>query len=124
MTPELRKDPVIGRWVIIAGERGHRPNPFRHYPSAVESGKPCPFCPGHEEMTPPEVLAYRFDEGGPNASGWSTRVVPNRFPALRIEGDLDKSGEGLYDRMRGIGAHEVVIETPDHHIDPAGYTAQ
>jgi len=124
MTPELRKDPVIGRWVIIAGERGHRPNPFRHYPSTVESGKTCPFCPGHEEVTPPEVLVYRFDEGGPNASGWSTRVVPNRFPALRIEGDLDKSGEGLYDRMRGIGAHEVVIETPDHHIDPAGYTAQ
>jgi UDPglucose--hexose-1-phosphate uridylyltransferase len=49
------------------------------------------------------------------------RVVPNRYPALRIEGDLDKRGEGLYDKMRGIGAHEVVIETPEHALDPPGF---
>jgi UDPglucose--hexose-1-phosphate uridylyltransferase len=121
MTSELRKDPVIGRWVIIAGERGQRPNPFRQYPTAVESGEPCPFCPGHEAMTPPEVLVYRRDGSGADGPRWSVRVVPNRFPALRIEGSLDKRAEGLYDMMRGVGAHEVVIETPEHGVEPSQY---
>ncbi len=120
MPSELRKDPVIGRWVIISGERGRRPNPFRQFSARVDNGKPCPFCPGHEEMTPPEVMAYRKESSA--GSPWSLRVVPNRFPALRIEGDLDKMGEGLYDKMRGIGAHEVVIETPEHESDPSRYS--
>ncbi|HEV8337920.1 MAG TPA: galactose-1-phosphate uridylyltransferase [Candidatus Polarisedimenticolia bacterium] len=119
MSSELRKDPVLGRWVIIAGERSKRPNPFRNYPMKVEETKPCPFCPGHEEETPPQILAYPAFEAGP--SRWSVRVVPNRFPALRIEGELDQRGEGLYDKMRGIGAHEVVIEIPQHDSDPASY---
>ena len=121
MTSELRKDPVIGRWVIIAGERSRRPNPFRNYASSIESAGPCPFCPGQEELTPPEVLSYPSEEGGEGSPAWRVRVVPNRFPALRIEGDLDKRGEGLYDRMRGVGAHEVVIESPEHKSDPTHY---
>src|SRR5262245_52959441 len=124
MNPELRKDPVTGRWVIIAGERGQRPNPFRHEAAQPTASAECPFCPGRESMTPPEVLAFR---GGPADGGvqaWSVRVVPNRFPALRIEGALDKRAEGLYDMMRGIGAHEVVIESPDHDSDPARYGPQ
>jgi UDPglucose--hexose-1-phosphate uridylyltransferase len=120
VTSELRKDPVIGRWVIIAGERSRRPNTFRNYPSSFETVGPCPFCPGNEGMTPPEILVQRPGEGKEGA--WSLRVVPNRFPALRIEGDLDKRGEGLYDTMRGIGAHEVVIETPDHQADPSSFS--
>ena len=68
-------------------------------------------------MTPPEVLAYRQNGGGPNAPGWDLRVVPNKFPALQVEGNLDREGEGLFDRMNGIGAHEVIIETPDHAQD-------
>jgi UDPglucose--hexose-1-phosphate uridylyltransferase len=74
----------------------------------------CPFCPGNEQKTPPEVLAYRSN-GNPNATGWSLRVVPNKFPALRVEGDLNRHGEGLYDKMTGVGAHEVVIESPNHN---------
>jgi UDPglucose--hexose-1-phosphate uridylyltransferase len=130
MTSELRKDPVVGRWVIIAGERSQRPNPFRSYTAAepyspaVNNGEPCPFCPGQEGLTPPEVLAYRYQEGGANAPRWSVRVVPNRYPALRIEGTPDKRAEGLYDRMRGIGAHEVVIEAPEHGSDPTQYSAR
>jgi UDPglucose--hexose-1-phosphate uridylyltransferase len=124
MTPELRKDPVIGRWVIIAGERGHRPSPFRRYATAIGSEDPCPFCPGNEGMTPPEVLAYRTDNGDDPSQKWSVRVVPNRYPALRIEGTLDKQAEGLYDRMRGIGAHEIVIETPAHDQEPSQYGAR
>src|SRR5439155_21863359 len=74
----------------------------------------CPFCPGHEEMTPREVLAYREDGSPANAPGWSLRVVPNKFPALQVEGQFDRTGEGMFDRMNGIGAHEVIIETPHH----------
>ncbi len=130
MSSELRKDPVTGRWVIIAGERGQRPNPFRHYdadhdPAGGEDPKAaCPFCPGSEALTPPEILAFRGQEDGAAAAApWRVRVVPNSFPALRIEGELDKRAEGLYDRMRGVGAHEVVIETPEHHSDPTRYGA-
>lgn len=74
----------------------------------------CPLCPGNEYMTPPEVFAIRTPGSSPNGPGWHTRVVPNKFPALRIEGDLDKEGIGIFDKMNGIGAHEVIIETPNH----------
>jgi len=111
--PELRKDPVMGRWVIIATERNKRPQDFKQ-PREPRRGGPCSFCPGQEEETPPEVLAYRGNSNGPGSNGWSVRVVPNKFPALRIEGELNRRGEGLYDLMTGLGAHEVIIETPDH----------
>jgi UDPglucose--hexose-1-phosphate uridylyltransferase len=112
--PELRRDPVTGRWVIISTERRRRPDDFQvARPTAVRSDS-CPFCPGHEELTPPEVLAYRHNGDAPNGPGWQVRVVPNKFPALKVEGGLDREGEGLFDRMNGIGAHEVIIETPSH----------
>jgi UDPglucose--hexose-1-phosphate uridylyltransferase len=111
--PELRKDPIHGRWVIIATERGRRPSDF-----AIEHSHPtggfCPLCEGNEDKTPPEVLSYRNNGTPPDSPGWSLRVVPNKFPALRIEGDLDREGEGMFDKMNGVGAHEVVIETPLH----------
>ena len=74
----------------------------------------CPFCAGREGMTPPEVLAFRQNGSVPNSAGWDLRVVPNKFPALQVEGNLDREGEGMFDRMNGIGAHEVIIETPEH----------
>ena len=112
--PELRKDAVTGRWVVISTDRQKRPNDFRVERASVIGAEHCPFCPGHEGMTPPEVLAFRSNGGPPNGGGWDVRVVPNKFPALRVEGSLDREGEGLFDRMNGIGAHEVIIETPDH----------
>jgi UDPglucose--hexose-1-phosphate uridylyltransferase len=66
----------------------------------------CPFCPGNEGRTPPAIL----EVGAP----WTVRVFPNRYPALMIEGGLDREGEGVYDRMNGVGAHEVLVETPHH----------
>ena len=111
--PELRKDPVVGRWVIISTERSRRPSDFNTEPVRTRGG-PCVFCGGNEDKTPPEILAGRPPDSPANAPGWSFRVVANKFPALRIEGDLEPSGEGLYDRMNGVGAHEVVIETPQH----------
>jgi UDPglucose--hexose-1-phosphate uridylyltransferase len=112
--PELRKDPVTGSWVVVSTDRQKRPNDFVLHRADVIGREHCPFCPGHEGMTPPEVLAYRPNGGGANTPGWDLRVVPNRFPALRVEGTLDRQGEGMFDKMNGIGAHEVVIETTDH----------
>lgn len=112
--PELRKDPVFGRWVIISSERGRRPSDFSPNPVRATGG-PCAFCAGREGDTPPEILAVGPPGRPLNATGWTLRVVPNKFPALRIEGELEPRGAGLYDQMQGIGAHEVIIETPDHH---------
>jgi len=112
--PELRRDPIIGRWVIIAKERGKRPSDFVIEKEKTKGGF-CPLCPGNEHTTPPEVLAYGRSTFAPNTPGWTLRVVPNKFPALVVEGELDKQGEGIYDKMNGIGAHEVIIETPRHN---------
>jgi UDPglucose--hexose-1-phosphate uridylyltransferase len=111
---ELRKDPVISRWVIVATERGKRPTDFI---SVEQPDEPvaCPFCEGNEYMTPPEIYAVRDKDTLANSKGWKVRVVPNKFPALRVEGSLDRVGIGMYDMMNGIGAHEVVIENPDHN---------
>jgi UDPglucose--hexose-1-phosphate uridylyltransferase len=114
--PELRKDPVTGRWVIIASDRGMRPSDFIREHVVPHESHTCPFCPGNEHKTPPEILAYRPGGGPANGPGWTLRVVSNKFPALRVEGELNRQGEGLYDRMNGIGAHEVLIETPEHML--------
>jgi UDPglucose--hexose-1-phosphate uridylyltransferase len=113
--PELRKDPVLGRWIIIAKERRKRPTDFLVEAPQVLGGF-CPLCPGNEDFTPPEVLAYRGgSQSRSNQPDWQVRVVPNKYPALIIEGELGKAAEGLYDRMNGIGAHEVIIESPGHN---------
>lgn len=116
--PELRKDPVVGRWVIIATIRGRRPSDFGKETENLDTAH-CPFCPGHETMTPHEILAYRTTGSAKDSSGWWIRVVPNKFPALQIEGTLNRTGEGMYDKMNGIGAHEVIIETNEHAKDIA-----
>lgn len=114
--PELRKDPIIGRWVIISTERGKRPTHYGRVEKKV-SPKACPFCPGNEAATPREIIAYRPDGSEPNHPGWTLRVVSNKYPALIIEGGLSREPVGIYDRMNGIGAHEVIIETPEHGLD-------
>lgn len=112
--PELRRDPIVGRWVIISTERGKRPSDLTSTPPPTNKSGFCPFCPGNETRTPPEILAYRDGISLPNSPGWTLRVVSNKFPALRIEGDLNREGDGIYDKMNGIGAHEVIIESPNH----------
>jgi UDPglucose--hexose-1-phosphate uridylyltransferase len=110
--PELRKDPIVGRWVIIAPDRAKRPVGHKSEPSNASG--PCPFCEGQETQTPHEILAYRDRGSKPNERGWRVRVFPNKFPALQVEGELSKRGDGIYDKMNGIGAHEVIIECPTH----------
>jgi len=111
--PELRKDPIVGRWIIIATERAKRPDDFKREEEPAK-GSFCPFCEKNEDKTPPEIIAYRDRSSAPNGPGWRVRVVPNKFPALQVEGELNKRGEGIYDKMHGLGAHEVIIETPRH----------
>ncbi len=119
--PELRKDPIIGRWVIIATERAKRPSA---YGTKIEPRKEgfCPFCTGNESHTPPEVMSYRPAGTTRDTPGWWLRVVPNKFPALQIKGQPKRMGVGMFDKMNGIGAHEVIIETPEHNLYIADMT--
>ena len=110
--PELRKDPIIGRWVIVATERARRPDQFSPLPPGPEEGQ-CPFCTGNENHTPEEIFAVREESSSDNQD-WQVRVIPSVKPMLGIEGNLDRRGQGIYDLMNGIGAHEVIIETPQH----------
>ena len=119
--PELRKDPIIGRWVIVATERSKRPSDLTRG-SLTDQGiglsakpiKKCPFCEGNEAFTPPEVYALRKEGTGANKPGWDIRVIPSISPFLRMEGELDRHGAGMYDLMNGIGAHEIIVATPKH----------
>ncbi len=110
---ELRRDPVIGRWNIIGTSEPSGPDAFEVEPRTL-SGAKCPFCYGSEAITPPEIYVVRPAGSTPNSVGWQLRVISNKFPALKIEGDLNRRGIGVFDLCNGVGAHEVIIETPDH----------
>ena len=110
--PELRKDPVVGRLVVFSPERQIRPERYKCEELLPTRPEEDPFLEGHEKYTPAELYAVRPNGGGANGPGWQLRVVSNRFPALRVEGELEKEAVGFYDRMNGIGAHEVIVETP------------
>jgi len=113
---ELRRDPVIGRWVIIAPERAHRPDQIA-MPRRTRRPGPCVFCNGQENRDPNEIYALRASGTAPNTPGWQVRVLPNKYPVLRIEGKLEREGVGMFDMITGVGAHEVIVETPDHNLD-------
>lgn len=97
---ELRKDPITMSWVILddGGERGL-------------SQDPCPLCPGHESLSPKTIYSYPIDH-----PEWQVRVTPHLHPLYRIEGDAQRRGDGVYDMMRDLGAHELIVETRDHHL--------
>ena len=112
---ELRRDPTTLEWVIIAHERAIRPHQLvqkNAEPPAVEFDDDCPFCPGHEHMTPPEVLSQALPG---SERPWDVRVVPNRYPALRPDAPFEEGGDEFFPRFSGAGAHEVVIDTPFHN---------
>ncbi|MBI3315415.1 MAG: DUF4931 domain-containing protein [Candidatus Omnitrophica bacterium] len=112
--PELRKDPVTARWVIVNTETPKIPGSFR-LSSNKKSSKVCPFCPGHEAMTPPAIFTIPRRIRPKSGHDWQVRVIANKFPALRIEENIEKTPLGVYEKMGGFGAHEVIIENPDHH---------
>jgi UDPglucose--hexose-1-phosphate uridylyltransferase len=116
---ELRFDPIRNRWVIISTERSRRPSDYMlDGKGANENEKAvvsCPFCEGSEDKTPPEIFAIRKEGSSPNSPGWRVRVVPNKFPALQIEENAFRYAMGIFDVVSGAGAHEVIIETPNHN---------
>ncbi|MGB5924976.1 MAG: galactose-1-phosphate uridylyltransferase [Dehalococcoidia bacterium] len=112
---EIRQDPTTEEWVIIAKERAKRPHDFfrrQTKPDLPPFSPSCPFCPGNETETPPEVLLYRSEE----AQGWRVRGFANRFAALRPEGSTVRREEkDFFLQMDGIGVHEVIVESPVHN---------
>jgi len=106
----LRQDPTTRQWAILATRRGDRPHedvvvPRPELPAFDET---CPFCPGNEDQTPPEILRE------PPGDTWQVRVVPNMYAALSGDGTTVRSGEPMFREMPGIGSHEVVVETTRH----------
>lgn len=120
---EIRRDPVTGGWVIIATERAARPHDF-FLSRGKRRAEFCPFCEGNEDRTPPEITALRPFDSPPDAPGWKVRVVPNKFPVLRLDEPLQVEGQGVYHNVKGFGTHEVIIESPQHLTSPTQMTAQ
>lgn len=112
IVPHLRFDETVSGWVIFSPSRSRRPHSYstpEPDPATAEHNH-CPFCPGNENLTPPEIYAERPDGGD-----WQVRVIPNKFPALRIEEDDRRIMDGFGNQwMGGCGAHEVIIESPRH----------
>ena len=110
---ELRYDPILGEYALIAPERLRRPDCYEERRNHKrKKRRACPFCEGKESLTPPEIFALRDNE--PDTPGWKTRVVPNLYKAVKIEEPCRKSEEGIYTKWQGFGAHEVIIDTPRH----------
>ena len=105
---EIRYDLISDEFVIIAPERLRKPDSYKQKEKKDISIKNCPFCPGHEDLTTKEIYSLRDD------STWKVRVVPNLYKALKIESPLFSSEIGIYEKIEGFGAHEVIIDTPRH----------
>lgn len=119
---EIRQDEATKRWVVVATERAKRPRDLAAaQPQPAERRErsaDCPFCPGNERMTPPEVLAYREEDGEADSPGWRIRVVPNAFPALSPAGEVEVHNPYWFTWLTGVGCHEVIVETPLHDAGP------
>jgi UDPglucose--hexose-1-phosphate uridylyltransferase len=107
---ELRQDPTTRTWILIGRTGGD--------PGRKEGPDGCPFCPGRESDTPPAVAEIP----GPDGT-WGVRAFPDKRPVFQVEGELGLEGEGVYDRMRNVGAHEVVVETRAHATSLAALPA-
>lgn len=134
--PDYRQNPLTGQWVIIAPERDQRPQPPRAATEALPNFDPnCPFCPGNERETPPELFAYRFDHSQPDTPGWTVRCFPNKFPATKLDAkevptpdsiafapknptivQLGKTGSKLCEHQPATGQHEVLVDSPAHEV--------
>lgn len=111
--PESRYDPHRGEWTLIAPGRRARPHPAHYANTTPSQDDPaCPFCPGNESETPPEVAALR-EEGEKDAPGWRARCVANKYPAVE-SGEPAREEEYLFSSLKGGGRHEVLIDSPHH----------
>jgi len=114
---QLRRDPITGRWAIILNDDFNLKDLI--ITSDNRKVEPqtgiCPLCEQNEKLTPSEIMALRNPGTASNTPGWRIRVIPDRNPVLQIYGEINNRGVGLYDVLDGIGAHEIVIETPRHY---------
>jgi UDPglucose--hexose-1-phosphate uridylyltransferase len=121
---DIRHDRVHGTHVIIAPERLHRPHCYGvQEKKEIHKEEHCPFCEGNESMTPPEIFAIREKGSHPNKEGWRTRVVPNLYKAVQIEAPYEHH-YGFFEYWEGFGAHEVIIDTPEHHTSISQWSEQ
>jgi UDPglucose--hexose-1-phosphate uridylyltransferase len=133
--PEFRQNPLTGQWVIVSSPRAQRPQPAPEPTGTQASFDPkCPFCPGNERETPPELFAFRFDKSQPDTPGWTVRVVPNKYPATTMDArevptpesiafapkaqptPLHNPGSKLCESQPAVGQHEVVVDSPAHDL--------
>ncbi|MDA8081673.1 MAG: galactose-1-phosphate uridylyltransferase [Actinomycetota bacterium] len=113
MKNELRLDPLTGRWVVVAYERSARPSSFLDRDTNIQKGSiiECPFCPGHEEDTPPALETYS-EQGH-----WLLRVVPNKYPAFVGNEPMVAITKGpVFTTAPASGIHEVIVLSPDHNL--------
>ena len=111
--PELRQNFITKEWVIIATERAKRPEEMvvrREKKALAEFVATCPFCPGNEDKTPPEVMRVPQPGGGQ----WKVRVVPNKFAALARDQEPLRTIHRSRRTINGFGVHDVIIESPQH----------
>ena len=111
---EIRLDTINNKYVIIAPERLHRPN-LQSYTKRKKASPNCPFCEGNEHMTPNEIYALRYNE--PNKGMWKTRVIPNLYKAVQVELKDISHRDGIFEYKSGVGAHEILIDSPCHDCD-------
>lgn len=114
---ELRKDPLLGRWVAVLNQ-SKTPSEYHLQAHDTDIEENCIFCAGRESDTPEEISSTPRSGTGHNPHEWWTRVIPHLNPIFRVEGDLGRKGEGMYDKMNSIGANEIIIESPEHSVRP------
>lgn len=116
---EIRYDPLKNSYSVVASERRRRLDDFtlRNNNEQHDDASFCPFC-GNDVAKLYEI--YRMNEE--NTSNWATKVVPNKYPLFGIKGNVDRTGEGYYDCINGIGAHEIIIDSNRHGDILSGYT--
>jgi UDPglucose--hexose-1-phosphate uridylyltransferase len=115
---ELRKDPLLGRWIAVLS-RSRPPSEYTQtVPRETANETSCILCPGREAETPKEIMRSDYSPPADPGRKWATRVIANFEPVFTVEGDLGRRGEGMYDAMNGIGAHEIIIESPYHDVPP------
>lgn len=111
---ELRRDPVVNRWVIIDAERAEREALFQMELCAPIPASECPFCPGREAEDD-EIFALGKPGRTRNDADWWLRVIPDKYPIVKSQGMADRRSEGIFDLMNAIGVHELVVESPKHY---------
>lgn len=118
---QFRRDPISGRWTIMVQDKLNIKELISNKSSGARSRKNkndihCQYCAGFEGETLPEIFSIRHNDSHKNEPGWSVRVIPEQNPILQIYGELNNRGVGMYDVLNGLGAHELLIESPLHDI--------